>query len=54
MVATDGGRITYSYFRPGDMIKVDLFTQHVGNAKTMRVDLDLDLEETLENILDNN
>ena len=54
VVATDGGRISYSEFRPGDMIKVDIFTQHVGNAKSMRVELDLDLEETLENILDNN
>ena len=54
VVATDGGHITYSTFRPGDMIKVDIFTQHVGNAKSMRVKLDLDLEETLENILDNN
>lgn len=54
VVATDGGRITYSVFRPGDMIKVDIFTQHVGYAKSMRVEVDLDLEETLENILDNN
>lgn len=54
VVATDRGRITYSEFRPGDMIKVDIFTQHVGHAQSMRVELDLDLEETLDNILNNN
>lgn len=54
VVATDGGHITYSKFRPGDRIKVDVFTLHVGRANSMRVQIDLDLEETLENILDNN
>lgn len=54
VVATDDGYITYSEFRPGDKIKVDIFTLHVGRARYMRVDLDLDLEKTLENILDNN
>ena len=54
VVATDGGRVTYSDFRPGDKIKVDIFTLHVGRASSLRVQIDLDLEETLENILDNN
>lgn len=46
--------VTYSKFKPGDMVKVDIFTQHVGRATSLRVQIDLDLEETLENILDNN
>lgn len=54
VVATDGGQITYSEFRPGDKVKVDIFTIHVGHARSMRVQIDLDLEETLENILENN
>jgi hypothetical protein len=54
IVAADDGHITYSKFKPGDMVKVDIFTQHVGRATFLRVQIDLDLEETLENILDNN
>ena len=54
VVATDDGHISYSKFKPGDMVKVDIFTQHVGHATSLRVQIDLDLEETLENILDNN
>lgn len=54
VVATDDGHITYSKFKPGDMVKVDIFTQHVGQARSLRVSIDLDLERTLENILDNN
>lgn len=54
VVATDDGYITHSEFRPGDKIKVDIFTLHVGRARSLRIDMDLDLEETLDNILDNN
>jgi len=54
VVATDNGYITHSEFRPGDKIKVDIFTLHVGRARSLRIDMDLDLEETLDNILDNN
>lgn len=54
IVATGDGYITYSEFRPGDKVKVDIFTLHVGRAKSLRVSLDLNLEKTLENILENN
>lgn len=54
IVATDDGYITYSEFRPGDKVKVDIFTLHVGRANSMRVDIDLDLDKTLDNILVNN
>ena len=54
VVATDDGRITYSEFRPGDKVQVDIFTLHVGTANSLRIDLDIDLEETISNILDNN
>ena len=54
IVAVDDGRITYSKFRPGDQVKVDIFTLHVGSANSLKIDLDIDLEETLDNILENN
>ena len=54
IVATGDGYITYSEFRPGDKVKVDIFTLHVGRARSLRVKLDLNLEKTLENILENN
>ena len=54
IVATGDGYITYSEFRPGDKVKVDIFTLHVGHAKSLRIQIDLHLEETLENILENN
>ena len=53
-MAVDDGRITYSKFRPGDQVKVDIFTLHVGAANSLKIDLGIDLEETLENILENN
>ena len=54
IVAVDDGRITYSKFRPGDQVKVDIFTLHVGSDNTLKIELDNDLEETLNNILENN
>ena len=54
IVATGDGYITYSEFRPGDKVKVDIFTLHVDRARSLRVSIDLNLEKTLENILDNN
>lgn len=54
VVATDEGYITYSDFKPRDLVKVDFFTNHIGGANSVQVKIDLDLEETLENILDNN
>ena len=54
VVATDEGYITYSDFKPRDLIKVDFFTNHIGNANSVQVKINIELEETLENILDNN
>ena len=31
-----------------------IFTLHVGYANFLKIDLDIDLEETLDNILENN
>lgn len=54
VVATDEGYITYSDFKPRALIKVDFFTNHIGSANSVQVKIDIELEETLENVLENN